>query len=149
MYYVRYFELDALLATQAEIEPYLQGLGRLNEKEMNIVHTRLEREVKRGFTKIFLDEGHKKYILVINKNVTDIEEFRSKGRQKDDAVREGWHKFELAYKRTQNKEQGNFVLRAKLKDVSMLTAFEKLSNYLNEKYDSKIETELANLKMVE
>ncbi|MDO4949601.1 MAG: hypothetical protein Q4E55_05480 [Bacteroidales bacterium] len=149
MYYVRYFELDALLATQAEIEPYLQGLGRLNEKEMNIVHNRLEREVKKGFTKIFLDDGHKKYILVINKNVTDIEVFRSKGREKDNVVREGWHKFELTYKRTQSEGQENFVLRAKLKDVSILTAFEKLSNYLNEKYNGEIEADLTNLKMVE
>ncbi|GEM_PF-5627818 len=149
MYYVRYFELDALLATQAEIEPFIKGLGRLNEKELNIVHYRLEREVKKGFTKIFLDDGHKKYILIINKNVTDIEVFRSKGKQKDDVVREGWHKFELSYKRTQDKEQESFVLRAKLKDVSMLTAFEKLSNYLNEKYSGKIETQLDCLKMVE
>ena len=153
-FYVRYFDAEALLPKEEDIIPFISSLNMLSPKELNVVGSYIGK-LKNGTNRIFLDKSKKKYILAIGTDKTDIADFQKNAKKearpnnskqvkpavpemefgKDETrINEGWYVYSLDYQRFEEGAYSPYTFKAKIKDDSILDAYQQMSQYLQQKH---------------
>lgn len=160
-FYVRFFNSEILLQKEQEILPYVTSLNMLSPRELDIVASYIGK-LKSGTNRIYLDKNKKKYLLAIGTDKTDIREFQKNTKKEAkpavnavkpkvtysiksvpvpvdvNKIYEGWKVYAVDYQRIE--ESGTlspYTFRAKIKDVNLLQAYEKLTMFLKDKHGDK------------
>lgn len=155
-FYVRYFDSEILLPKEEEILPYVASLNMLSPKELDTVASYIGK-LKNGTNRIYLDKNKKKYILAIGTDKNDIREFQKNTKKEarpvakpskqkpaqpkpsapavnPNKVLEGWMIYSIDYQKIEEGTVLPYTFRAKIKDVNLLQAYEKISMFLKDKH---------------
>lgn len=153
-FYIRYYENEVLLQKSEEILPYLQSINKLTPEELDIIDKRIGK-LRSGTNRIYLDAAKKRYLLAIGTTQTSIEDFQKNSKvarqqsgteqpaapaapaaetDKAEPVKDGWKIYHLDFTLIENEQPVPYTFKAKLKNASLESAYNRMKDYLLEKH---------------